>query len=219
MIKHNQQGSVNVLLLPLIISVSLLVIFLAFGAWAFSSRQSYKNDSDQKVAVAVDQAKSAQSATDAKQYSEAAKSPLKTYTGPEQYGKVSFQYPKTWSGYVDASGNGSSAPLDGYFNPDVVPSVNDQNSTFALRVQVVAQSYDTVVQQFSNQQGVTVAPFRLAKVPSVVGVEVQGQIEQDKQGIMIILPVRDKTLEVYTESTAFTGDFNNTILPNLTFVP
>jgi hypothetical protein len=53
----------------------------------------------------------------------------------------------------------------------------------------------------------------------VTGVRVDGQIADNIQGSMIILPLRDKTQEIWTESNSFLPDFNNNILPNLTFSP
>jgi hypothetical protein len=38
-------------------------------------------------------------------------------------------------------------------------------------------------------------------------------------GILVLLPMRDKTLKIWTESTAYFTDFNTYILPNLTFSP
>lgn len=215
---RNQDGSVNVLLLPLILACLFLVAALGFGYWAFGDRQDYKNNTDQKIAVAVAAAKEAESTSKDKQYAEAAKLPLKTYNGPEQYGSVSLQYPKTWSAYIDTSSK-SEAALDGYFNPDAVPSVDDQNSVFALRVQVINQTYSEVVSALDNQEAITISAYALPKLPKIVGVKVQGQIENEKKGVMVILPVRDKTLKIYTEADAFQADFANNILPNLTFAP
>lgn len=217
MIKHNQDGSINVLLVPLILAVVFLFGTLGFGFWAFAGRQDYKNNVDAKIADAVVIAKKEEATRKDKQYAEAAKNPLRTYTGPEQYGSVSLQYPKTWSAYVSAGSRGE--PLDGYFNPDVVPSVNDENSAFALRLQVLEQSYNDAVSTYEGLEGVTITPYTLPKLPNIVGIKVQGQLEDEKQGIMIVLPVRDKTLQVFTQMEAFYGDFNNIILPNLTFSP
>lgn len=218
MIKHNQDGAANVLLLPLILASVFFVSALGFGTWAFSSRQDYKNNTDQKIALAVTAAQASEGERKDRLFAEAVKSPYKTYNGPEQFGSLALQYPKTWSAYVDASGNGTEA-LDGFFNPEIVPSISDENSTFALRIKVIDQAYSDVLNGFDSQEGVTITPYALPKIPKVVGVKLSGQIEQEKQGVMVLLPVRDKTLQVYTQSKAFENDFNNIILANLTFSP
>jgi hypothetical protein len=38
-------------------------------------------------------------------------------------------------------------------------------------------------------------------------------------GTMVLLPMRDKTLEIWTESNDYLNDFNTYVLPNMTFAP
>lgn len=217
----NQSGAINMLLMPFVI---LLIFFFGtagFAFWAFSERSHYKNDSDQEVAVAVQEAIKSTQETDAIKYAEEAKEPYDSYIGPAAFGNITINYPKTWSGYVVESERGGN-PINGYFQPNVVPSVTDQDKTFALRVELVQQSYDTVVNQFKSQVNaskVTIAPYKLDKVPSVVGSRVEGQITPKKQGTMVVLPLRNMTLKVWTESNDFKGDLDTHILPNLSFVP
>jgi hypothetical protein len=226
--KLNQVGAVNSLLLSLIVAVVLLVGALAFGGWAFSSRQDYKDNTDAKIAKAVEIAKQQESSRKDVEFKEKEKQPLRTYNGPDAYGGIALQYPKTWSGYVDDTGNGK-AKVDAYYYPGTVPSTGDENSVFALRVQVVAQSYESVakrvdaLQQASQKSGgsMTVEPYSLPQVPDVVGIKVTGGLltGKDKQGTMVILPLRSQTLELWTEGTDYAADFNNNILPNFSFSP
>lgn len=222
-ISNKQDGALNVLLIPFILAVLLFIATASFGWWAFGSRQDYKNNTDQKIAVAVASAKQQQSATDAASYALAAKDPLRTYVGPSAYGSLNIEYPKTWSAYIAvAPQTGSSLPLNGYFQPNTVPNISDPASLYDLRVEVVSTAYSDVLTQFNSQvqqKTVTVTPYSLPKVPSVIGVRVDGAIEQNKQGSMVILPLRANTLEIWTENTADEADFNNNILPNFSFSP
>ena len=217
-----EQGSTNVLLIPVILLALLFIGTAGLAFWAYGGRQDYKNNSDAKVAAAVAINKQQVQAADAKQYAEAAKNPLKTYVGPDAYGAVHVQYPRTWSSYVDTSD--SSTPLDAYFHADYVPS-QQANQTYNLRVQVVAEPYTQVMSQYSSYVSngkLTAAPYSFPKVPSVTGTILNGQILQTPNaapGTMILLPMRDKTLKVWTESTSYLPDFNTYILPNLTFSP
>lgn len=219
----NQTGAINALLLPFIIVCLLLIAAVGFGAWAYSGRQDYKNNVNQKVAAAVTIAKQQQSQSDATTYAQEAKYPLRSYTGPSAYGSVHVLYPKTWSAYVMAANqNGDSTPLDGYFQPSYVPDTTNTNNTFALRVKVSQQSYSQELQNYQQlaQQGqVTITPYALPKVPSVIGVKISGAIAQNIQGIMVILPLRDTTLKIWTELPSYVADFNSIILPNISFSP
>lgn len=220
----NEAGSISGLLVALILVLLLLVGSLAFGYWAFTGRQNYKNNADQMVQAAVTAAKQQQAQLDANHYAQVAKDPLRTYVGPSAYGSIHVSYPRTWSGYVAVATaqSGSSNPVDGYFDPNVVPDINDPTSIYALRVKISQNPYNQILQSYQSQvqQGlVTVKPYALPKVPSVVGVRLDGQIAQNIQGSMIILPLRDTTLQIWTESQSYEADFNNSILPNFSFSP
>lgn len=217
----NQSGALNALLLPLIVTIILLIAAGAFAVWAYMGRQDYKNNVDSKVATAVEVAKDQEGKAKEADFAERSKTPFKIYTGPSEYGSINMQYPKTWSAYI-AVQSGGDPLLNGYFSPGAVPNVQTQSSVFALRMQVTSQSYSTIMDNYNNQVEsgrVTVQPYALPKLPNIVGSKVQGQIENNKNGTMIILALRDKTLKIWTESTEFDNDFNNNILPNFTFSP
>lgn len=224
MIKHNQVGAISGLGISLVMCCLLLVVAVAFGGWAFSSRQDYKYNTDQKIAAAVAVEKQQEDTVKEADFAQREKFPLKSYQGPDQFGSLKLMFPKTWSGEVDDTGNGGNALVDGFFNPGVVPSISDENSTFALRVQVLNQSYSDALTdlqglQNSTDKQVTITPYALPKLPKDVGVEVQGSLPNNKSGLMVVLPLRDKTLEMWTEGDQHTDDFNKIILPNFTFSP
>lgn len=223
MIKHNQVGAVSGVGIGLALAIVLLIGAVAFGGWAYTSRQDYKNNTDQKIAAAVTVAKQQESSVKDAEFAQQEKYPLRTYSGPDAYGSLSVVFPKTWSGMVDDTGTGQ-ALVDGFFSPNTVPSTTSQNSTFALRVQVLGQAYADVLQtlqaqQQNTQNPLSISPYALPKVPSVVGVKATGALPNQKTGIMVVLPLRDKTLEIWTEGSQFSGDFNNIILPNFSFAP
>jgi hypothetical protein len=219
-LRQSQTGSV-VLLVSLVVTVLLLFGALGFGVWANAGRQDYKDNVEQKVSVAVTAAKQAESTRKDQEFAEMSKSPLRTYVGPESYGSVHVYYPKTWSGYVATSA--TAAPyVDGYFNPDVVPGVGVEGSAYALRVRVNSSSYSAVMERFKTgtQSGVTkVSPYKLPKVPGVIGSKVTGEIDNEKKGTLIVLPLRANALEIWTESDKYLADFNKYILPNISFSP
>ncbi|HET7059792.1 MAG TPA: hypothetical protein VFH99_00520 [Candidatus Saccharimonadales bacterium] len=232
MIKHNQDGAASGLAVSLVLAIVLLVGAIAFGVWSFSGRQDYKNHTDAKIAAAVTVAKQQEGTAKDKQFAEEEKNPLKAYSGPQAYGSIILQYPKTWSGYVadsSSSDNNSTTPVDGYFHPGVVPSITDQASVFSLRLQVLSQSYSQTLTDLNSaqqsQNPPTVKPYALPKVPNTVGVELTGTLPESsngndkKTGTMVILPLRSQTLELWTEGDQYTADFNNYILPNFTFSP
>ncbi|MDB5185396.1 MAG: hypothetical protein JWN38_1204 [Candidatus Saccharibacteria bacterium] len=221
MSKHNQDGHIDSLLIPLVLVSLLLIAALGFAGWAYSGKQDYKNNVDAKVSAAVTIAKQQESTEKDTQFAQAEKNPLRTYTGPEALGSLVVLYPKTWSNYVSTSGSNGSQ-LDGFANPQTVPTATDPNSTFALRYQVIGRAYSSVLADFRDRQQsgkITVAPYALPKVPSAIGVRVEGSLTTNHTVSMVVLPLRDKTIEVWTEGAQYISDFNNIILPNFSFSP
>lgn len=218
--KLNQNGVVDVWFLAFTAVLILFFAAIGFGVWAYMGMQDYKNNVEPKISEAVDRAVAANSTKKDEEFVEKEKQPLRTYTGPAAYGSITISYPKTWSIYADESAR-SSNPLDASLNPNFVPGLQSGNNV-ALRVQVVTSSYSDVVRGFESQVKngkVTVVPYAVAKLPSVVGIRVDGEVASNKQGAMIVIPLRDKTLKIWTEATQYVGDFNNIILPNISLVP
>lgn len=215
-IRTDQTGSMNILLVPLILSVVFLFGALGFGAWAFIERQDYKDNSDEKAAaasaVAVERAKTEKD----NEFLQREKEPLKSYTSPAQYGGFTIKYPKTWSVYA----NEQQEQITLLFQSDVVSA--NPKTAYALKVEVLTTEYSQSVKSLDGniRQGkLATTSFALAKVPTVVGLRGDGQIASDKTGAVVYLPLRDKTLKISAEAPDKVADFNNTILPNFEFNP
>jgi hypothetical protein len=216
-LNYRQGGYLNSLIIPLVAVLVLFVGAAGFGLWAFMERQDYKNNSDQKAAAAAADQKEATQAEDAAKYAEESKNPLKTFVGPSAFGGVAIQYPKTWSGYI-IQDEANNVPLNAFFHPDVVPSTGN----YALRIAIVDQPYNKVLEGYKDaitKGTVAVSAYQLPKVPSITGSRVDGEIDKDKQGSLVMFPIRNVTLEVWTEATQYIDDFNTHVLPNLSFAP
>jgi len=202
-------------------TAGLLALAVAFGIWAFAGYLDYQNNFSTKLAGQVAVARQQEDAAKDAAFAETLKSPLLTYDGPATYGSVVIKYPKTWSGYV-ADTDTSSPFIDGYFYPGTVPDITQTSSVYALRVQVVDSSYSSELNNYTGyvQQGQTkVSAYKAPKVPKVIGVKITGQLANGKTGVMVMIPLRNMTLKIWTESSRFQGDFTKYILPNFSFAP
>jgi hypothetical protein len=221
--KQSSQSGTVAVVVTIVLLATALVGALGFGAWAFAGRSDYKNNSDAKAAAAADKAVKEAGVKKDAEFAEKEKSPYRTYNGPAAFGSVQLTYPKTWSAYVIEKADNASLPVDGYFNVSYVQDTGSKNP-FALRLQVDGAKYEAELASLENQvktgKGKTTA-YRLPKVPSVLGVRFEGVVStsSQKQGVMVMLPMRDKVLKVWTEGTANVSDLNDVILPNLSFVP
>lgn len=217
---RSDERGLNMLIIPLVAVVVFFMVTLGFALWAYSGRQDYKDNVDQKVETAVDVAQKETATEKDNEFIEREKQPLKEYKGPTAFGGIQIRYPKTWSAYVDETGSGAS-PLDGYFHPNFVPGINS-GSNFALRLQVVDRPFADELRSYDAQVKsgkATAEPYKPANVPNVVGVKVEGEIVPRKQGIVILVPLRDKTIKLSTEADSYKKDYNDNVLPNFSFTP
>jgi hypothetical protein len=225
-VSYNSSSSGRNNILVLVILVILLIGALAFGGWAFKNMQDYKNNSDKKAAIAVEEAKKTQAVQLQTEFTEQSKSPYKTFHGSPTYGSVTFNYPKSWSAYIDSSN--TSQPINGYFHPGEVPGTQSKTA-YALRVELLNTDYSQLVQQYNSQitQGMLsakayVPPKMKNEANTSAGTYLSGQVntdDQDQRGYLVIIKVRDKTLKIYTDSKEFQKDFDNIVLASLKFAP
>lgn len=203
----------------------VLVILLLLGTLGYAYNLSSENDSiRQNVTQIIEEQVKEEKKTIRRQmeaeFLEREKSPYRSYKTPAEYGAVKVTYPKTWAAYVEER-ESSKEPIDGRFHPNFVPGLKS-GVALALKLDVINEQYSEVLSDYSSGAGkgvVRVSPFKLKKVPKVLGSRIDGEIIRGYQGSAVIFPLRDKTIRVSTLTTQFVPDFNKIILPNLQFTP
>lgn len=209
------------LIIALFVSIVLLFGSIGFGFWAFAGRQDYKDNVDKKIAAGVEAASQKITAEKELEYLEREKNPYKQYVGPATFGSVRFDYPKTWSAFISENAVTNSKPIEGYLHPNIVPALQS-GTDFALRLEVMGGVYENNIKTYESmaKQGkVKITPFKLDKVQGVLGARIEGEINKGQNDSMVILPLRDKTIKVWTESQSFLNDFDKIVLPSFSYEP
>lgn len=209
--RNKQQGIISGQLVA-IIGLSLVVMILgSVSIWAIVSFNEQKTDVDGRVAVAVAEAKNVQATDDEKKYLEREKEPLKKFSGPEDYGLLTFGYPKTWSAYIDKdAANGGE--YRAYFHPNEVPPVgNSETAQFALRVTIEQRDYDQVVQSYDGlvKRG-DLKPSASASQGNK-GTRFDGSFSKNIRGAAVVYKSRDKTITLRTDALTFKSDFDKLV--------
>lgn len=212
----HERGAVNPLLVSTIIFAVLASALAGFSFWAFMKYQDYKNNSDTKSAAAVKVATDKQAADLEKEFIEREKQPYEKFSGPDVLGHVTFDYPKTWSVYIDR--DGSSGGFAAYFNPVTVPAVSS-TTPYALRVSIEERDYESVLKSYDA----SVKKGTLKSAPITVnnfnGVRLDGEFTKQRTGSQVIFKIRDKTLVIASDANAFKNDFDNVVVKSLDFNP
>lgn len=198
-------GAVSGQLIAMIALIFLVVVLGSAAVWAFVSYNEQKTNVDGKVDLAVATAKKDQADADEAKFAAREKEPNRQFVGPDDYGRLTFNYPKTWSVY-EAKDPAQGGTYQAYLNPIAVPMVTSTQQ-FALRVTIEPKAYDQVVNSY--QSLVKKGDLRSSATASNGnnGTRLDGNFTKDIRGAAVIYKIRDKTLTVRTDADTFKPDF------------
>lgn len=211
-LKNNQEGTLDPLMIPLIVSVVLVIGLAVFGSWSYLQYLDQKNNVEATVETAVTEAEVAQKTVLEAEFAEQSKKPNVKWVSAASIGSIELTYPRTWSGFVDESDSGSN-PLNGFFHPKVVPA---DGANYALRILVDEKDYTREVASYDQEIEKGVVKAKAITRAGVTGVRLEGEIDTKYSGAIVIFPLRDKTVRIWTESDVYLPDFNK-IISSLTF--
>ena len=170
------------------------------------------NDLQSKINAAVASAVTEQSSKDEAEFLEREKNPFRTFSGPADYGQLTFKYPKTWSVYV-AEAATSGGDFNAYFNPIQVDAVS-KDTINALRVTIQNKSFEDVTAIYQKELDKKEKTLTM-EVTTVNGTQANrytGTIPgTELSGIIVIFKIRDKTVIMQTDNLKFEEDFNQLI--------
>jgi len=210
--RSHESGLVHPLLVTAIVLSVLTVGLGGFSVWAFLNYQDQKNNVDAKISAAVADAKREQTEADQTAFLEQEKVPTRQLIGPTDLGQVKFSYPKTWAVYVDKLG----ASYEAYLHPLVVPPLTS-NTPYALRVTITSTKYESVLGGFTERIKQGQLKASPVTIVGVDGTRLDGAFSNSIRGSMVLFKIRDKTLQLYTQSANFQGDLDNIVLKTLEF--
>jgi len=201
----------------LMLSVVFIITTIVFGGvmtWALLNYFSEKTTVDTQVATAVSDAKKIQADADTAKFNERDKQPNRQFVGPDDYGTLTFNYPKTWSVYVSNNG-ATGGTYQAYLNPVSVPAVTS-TAQYALRVTIQTKDYDQVISGYTSLVKSGALQSSAVKSGSQTGTRLDGSFTKDLRGAAVIFKIRDKTAIVQTDANTFIPDFN-ALVSTLTF--
>ncbi len=202
----------------LVLTIVFIVLTLAglgVAIWAYINYSDQKNNVDSKITAAVATAEKDQGDRLEKAFQEREKEPNRLFVGPDDYGRVSFEYPKTWSVY-EAKDAVDGGDYEAYLSPGVVPPV-DEKEQYALRVTIEEEDYDEVLDDYADLVSKGLLKSSSVKVEDQNGTRLEGNFTEDIRGMAVIFKIRDKTVTLRSDANTFRADFNM-LIESVTFV-
>jgi len=199
------------LLVSTIVLAILAVAFAGTTIWAYMNYTDQKTDVDGKIALAVADAKKKQADDDQKKYNEILQNPYTEFVGPDDYGRLTFNYPKTWSVYVakDVS-QSKGGSYEAYLNPVVVPPVNSK-SQYALHLTISDDDYASVLKKYESLVKSGKLKSSTVSANGQNGTRYDGNFTKDIRGAAVVYKIRDKTLVMQTDADTFKPKFEEVI--------
>ena len=203
-----ESGALSASIFAIIGLVLLVLLFGSFGIWSYVSYLNQKQNVDSKVSEAVAKAVLDQSNKDEATFAAREKEPMRQFVGPSDYGRLTFDYPKTWSAYqaTDVS-QGGGATYQAYLNPSLVPPVSDTQK-FALRVTIEQKTYDQSVASYDKLVKAGTLKSTVYSNGGYTGTMLVGNFNKDIYGTAVLIKMRDRTLTLRTDGDVFQADFN-----------
>ena len=202
----------------MVIAIILMVIaagLLGGFVWSMLQYIDQRDNVDSKVTAAVATAVKEQSDKDAADFLEKEKQPNRLFVGPDDYGRLAFNYPKTWSTYIDKDALKGGA-YNAYLNPVVVPPVGVVDQQYALRVTIEEKDYDKVIESYAPKVKKGELKSSSIKADDQNGTLLEGEFSKGVRGTAVIFKIRDKTVTLKTDADVFRADFD-ALVKTITF--
>ena len=213
---HQERGAVATSTIVIAALAVFVVAFAGLSIWAYMNYMDQKNNVDAKVSTAVATAEKKLGDKLEADFIERDKQPLKSFAGPADYGTLGLKYPKTWSVYVSNDGTKGTG-YEAFFNPGAVPSLNADDSRYALHVAIVNDSYEEVLADYQSLVKKGDLKTSATKANGQNGTRLDGNFSKDIRGAAVIYKIRDKTAIIQTDADTFKPDFD-ALIQTITFV-
>lgn len=204
-----------------IIIVSLIAVtFIGLFIWMFVQYNDVQSDVQGQIDAEVARAKDEQASKMEAEFLEREKYPFKTFSGPADYGQLTFEYPKTWSVYIEKAAT-AGGDFNAYFNPIQVDAVG-KDTINALRVVIRDKGFDEITEEYKKamdkkDSGLTMEATTIGKNGDIVANRYTGKIPNTElNGFIVTFKIRDKTAILQTDSVLFQADFDK-LLGTVTF--
>jgi hypothetical protein len=204
----HERGAINGSTIAITALALLVIIFGGFGAWSYMQYTKSSTDVNGQVEDAVAKAIKEQVEADEKKFTEREKQPLRQFAGPDDYGRLTFDYPKTWSAHQGSDiSKGGGVTYTAFLHPILVPAITDSQK-IAIRISIEQKLYEDVLKGYEKLLKKGDLQSTAWSNGKYSGTLITGQFNKDIRGRAVVLKMRDRTLTIRSDADVFKDDFD-----------
>lgn len=191
-----------------VIAVVFGVGTLVFGVLAvvsysgLSRAERILEDSERR---AEERGKSLGKAESEQYYKELIETPYRRYTAPDFAGRFAIVFPKNWNVYSKEA-EGQSPQVNLIAHPDFIVELPGDNA-YALRVNLIKEPFAANKKKFDDEIKSGKLKSENITVSGISGVRLTGKYDNKHDGVLVLVPVRDKTISIATDDKKFLPEF------------
>ncbi|TAK88803.1 hypothetical protein EPO04_01655 [Patescibacteria group bacterium] len=208
-----EQKRISIHLILTIFLAIGMVVFGVLAVLAYRDNEYVRGNLNTLVKAESQRAREQQKQQSAEENRKANELPFKNFTADAVDGGFVLPIPKTWSTYYGRNNTGPTQ-VDFAANPDTV-TINlnrDARNTQAFRLKLLRQSQADVVKDYQTLIKQKKVTSKGTKVSGIDATQLEGTIDDQRhEGVVIIVPVRDKTIVLITEDKRYVGEFNTIV--------
>ena len=205
------RGSIHPSTIMIVVLTILFIGAGAFGVWSYMQYREAKTDVDGQIDAAVAIAKKEQAIEDEVKIQAAKENPYSQFVGPDDYGRVTFEYPRNWSVYEASDVSSGRGTYRAYLNPTFVPLISKSDNRYALRVTIEDKQYESVLRSYESRVEKGDLRSQSFTVDDQTGTRIDGEFSSKIRGAMVIFKIRDKTLTIQTDADTFKPKFDEIV--------
>ena len=205
------RGSIHPSTIMIVVLTILFIGAGAFGVWSYMQYREAKTDVDSQIDAAVAIAKKEQAIEDEVKIQAAKENPYSQFVGPDDYGRVTFEYPRNWSVYEASDVSSGRGTYRAYLNPTFVPLISKSDNRYALRVTIEDKQYESVLRSYESRVEKGDLRSQSFTVDDQTGTRIDGEFSSKIRGAAVIFKIRDKTLTIQTDADTFKPKFDEIV--------
>lgn len=213
-ITPDARGEVNLLVVALVVLGLFVLIFAGLFINSYMTAQNATKNLNAKRAEAYKQGQEAgaktQKETDAAAAKAAEQNPFRAYTAPIAFGEFTIKFAKSWSSSVSENLS-NTTQVELIANPEFVKILPNNTVNYALRAGLINNTYTATRQSYDQRVKSKKLTAANVKVSGIDGVRYTGEFKEGKSGVMVLVPVRDKTVFFSTENTKYLPELETTL--------